>query len=62
MADTRFEIYEDVSGNYRWRLISAGGLVTAVSGQAFPSADAAKRSAEALKQQSSDASIVREAV
>jgi uncharacterized protein len=60
VASARFEIYQDVSGKYRWRLIAAGGRVTAISGQAYTSADAAKRSATELHEQSAEASIILE--
>lgn len=60
MASARFEIYQDVSRKYRWRLIADGGRVTAISGEAYPSTDAAKKSVEELRHESMDASIVLE--
>lgn len=48
MAAT-FEVYADAGGNYRWRLKSSNGQVTASSGEAFSSKSSAVRAAEAVK-------------
>jgi uncharacterized protein YegP (UPF0339 family) len=32
----KFEIYEDKSGRYRWRLTHTSGMVIAKSGESYP--------------------------
>jgi uncharacterized protein YegP (UPF0339 family) len=44
----RFEVYEDTSGQYRWRLWSGSNKVAA-SGESFASKSNAERAAEGFK-------------
>ena len=37
-TDRTFELYEDGSGKWRWRLKAANGAVVGVSGESFDSA------------------------
>lgn len=62
MAAAKFEIYRDVSGRFRWRLISSKGRVTATSGESYASFDAAEKAAVALRAESAHAAVVREPV
>jgi len=35
MSGPRFQVYEDASGQYRWRLKAANGRIIAESGEAY---------------------------
>jgi uncharacterized protein YegP (UPF0339 family) len=54
---TKFVIYPDVSGYYRWRLVAANGEKVAAS-EAYVSKQNAVRSAERVKQIAYSAMIV----
>lgn len=56
MAAT-FEIHQDGSGAYRWRLRSSNGQITAVAGEAFASKSSAIRAAEAVKKAAATAEV-----
>jgi hypothetical protein len=58
MAVAKFEVYDDKSGHYRWRLISSNGQETAMSAHHFASHADAKRACEALKEHVATAEIV----
>jgi uncharacterized protein YegP (UPF0339 family) len=60
MANARFVIYEDKADEYRWRLVSSNGQVTASSGQHFASKFDARRAAEQVKDHASTADIVED--
>ena len=49
MATPKFEIYEDTSGKYRWRLKDGNSVKIASSGESFDSHSNAKRAAENVK-------------
>ena len=53
---SRFQIYLDVTGHYRWRLIARNGEKVAAS-EAYASKSNARRSAERVKILASDAFI-----
>jgi uncharacterized protein YegP (UPF0339 family) len=53
----KFEIYEDTSGNYRWRLKAGNGQKVATSGESFDSRSNAKRAAENVKANAGSASV-----
>ena len=55
----KFEIYNDLSGEYRFRLRSRNGEVVA-TGQSFPTRDAAKRGIAAVLFAAAGATIVPE--
>jgi uncharacterized protein len=48
MHRPKFEIYQDRSGRYRWRLRAANGHITADSGQSYRDRYSARRAAEAV--------------
>ncbi len=55
---SKFEIYEDSAGEFRWRLKAANGEDVA-SSEGYSTREAAHRSAEKMNEQASaDASIV----
>jgi uncharacterized protein YegP (UPF0339 family) len=58
MANAKFEVYPDSSGQYRWRLVSSNGQTTATSGESFSSHANAKRAAEGVKEHAASAEIV----
>jgi uncharacterized protein YegP (UPF0339 family) len=39
------EVYRDLAGEYRWRIIAGNGRIVATSGEAFDSKSNAKRAA-----------------
>lgn len=41
----KFEVFEDVGGDWRWRLVAANGELTAAAGESFRDATDAERSA-----------------
>jgi uncharacterized protein YegP (UPF0339 family) len=54
---SKFEIYEDSRGEYRFRLKAANGEVVA-TGQAYASKSGAKDGCEAVKRAAAEADIV----
>jgi uncharacterized protein len=46
---TKFVVYRDIAGQYRWRLIASNGEKVAAS-EAYTTPYSAKRSAERVKQ------------
>jgi uncharacterized protein YegP (UPF0339 family) len=54
----RIEIYQDVGGHYRWRLVSANGQVVASSGESFASKANARRAAENVRDNAGTATVV----
>ena len=53
----RFEAYEDISGNWRWRLWAGEDEIVACSGEAYSSQASALRAAEAVQAAAPDAAI-----
>jgi len=45
-----YEIYQDVSGDYRWRLKSKNGRIVAESGEGFRTRKYARKSIDRLKE------------
>lgn len=45
---TKFQIYQDRAGQYRWRLVAGNGEIVAIS-EAYTTKYGAKRSAERVK-------------
>jgi uncharacterized protein YegP (UPF0339 family) len=46
-AERRFEVYQDVGGSWRWRLVAVeNGRIVAVSGESFDSKQNAERAVE----------------
>jgi len=54
---TKFEVYQDRAGNYRWRLKAVNGEIVAVS-EGYTTRSGAKISAEAVKRIAFSAVIV----
>jgi uncharacterized protein YegP (UPF0339 family) len=45
----RFEVYEDIGGEWRWRLLAADEKIIASSGESFTSRSAALRAAQGVR-------------
>jgi len=56
MPPGNFEVYEDRSGRWRWRLKEREGRVCA-TGEAYPSKEGAKRSCQAVQRACDGATI-----
>lgn len=56
---TKFVIYEDRAGEYRWRLVASNGEIVATS-EGYSVKSSAKRSAEKVRVWASNATIVEE--
>lgn len=54
---SKFELYEDKSGHYRFRLKAGNGEVIAVS-EAYNSKASAQNSIESVKKNAADATVV----
>lgn len=54
---TKFVIFRDTAGYYRWRLIAVNGEKVATSGEAFASKQNATRAAYLVKQLAPIASV-----
>ena len=57
---SKFVIYADRSGEYRWRLVASNGQTVASSGESFASKSNARRAAESVKASAPDAEIEEE--
>jgi len=53
-----FEVYEDRSEMYRWRLVHANGNIIADSGEGYATKQKAKQGIESVKQNASEAEVV----
>jgi uncharacterized protein YegP (UPF0339 family) len=53
----RFEVYQDIAGNWRWRLKDGNNLKVATSGESFSSMAAAKRAARNVRDAASTAYV-----
>lgn len=58
MSHAKFEIYDDKSDHYRWRLVSSNGKETAMAAHHFASKADAKRACEELKEHVPGAEII----
>ena len=58
MAKTRFEVYKDKTGTYRWKLLSQNGESVANGGEAYTSKSGAMNAAKKLKDWSKTKDIV----
>ena len=54
----RFEVYRDKAGEYRWRLLSSNGRLTADSGEGYTRREDAHRAIAALLAGINDVVIV----
>jgi uncharacterized protein YegP (UPF0339 family) len=57
MAGATFELYEDSTGEYRWRLVVANGNIIADSGEGYSSRQGARRGIESVKRHAPDAPV-----
>ena len=55
---SKFEVYKDKSGEYRWRLRATNGQVIATGGQGFSSKASALSSIESIKRTAHEAATV----
>ncbi len=46
---TKFELFKDKSGEFRWRLIASNGQAIASSGEGYTTKESAKAGIEAVK-------------
>jgi uncharacterized protein YegP (UPF0339 family) len=53
----RFDVFQDVAGNFRWRLIAGNGEKVASSGEAFANRSNALRAAKRVAQVAPQASM-----
>ncbi|KTG27194.1 HVO_2922 family protein [Haloferax profundi] len=58
MSKAHFEVYADVEGQYRWRLVHDNGNILADSGEGYASKQKAKQGIESVKQNARDAEVV----
>ena len=49
MSDATFELYEDTTGKWRWRLVHDNGNIIADSGQGYSSKRRARGGIESVK-------------
>ncbi len=59
VKNPKFEIYQDKSGEYRFRLKAANGQVIAVS-EGYKAIDSCKNGVESVKKNAPDAEVVEE--
>lgn len=52
----RFQVFADVAGKYRWRLVASNGEKIATSGESFASRENAARAAQTVKREAQGAS------
>lgn len=57
-AKTKFEVYKDNKGNFRWKLLAANGEPVASSGEGFPEKRTAMNAVKKLKDWSNTENIV----
>ncbi|WP_416841196.1 HVO_2922 family protein [Haloferax sp. DFSO52] len=58
MSKARFELYTDIDGEYRWRLVHDNGNILADSGEGYASKQKAKQGIESVKRNVPEASVV----
>jgi len=54
---TKFEIYKDAKGEFRWRLVASNGQMIANSGEGYKSKDSAKDGIASVKKNAGTAKI-----
>jgi len=53
-----FELFEDQSGQYRWRLVHSNGNIIADGGEGYATKQKAKQGIESVKSNAGDADVV----
>ena len=54
---SKFELYKDTKGEYRWRLVASNGQTIATGGEGYKSKDSAKAGIESVKKNAPSAAI-----
>lgn len=55
---SKFELYKDKAGEFRWRLVASNGQAIASSGEGYKSKDSAKAGIESVKKNAPTAAII----
>jgi uncharacterized protein YegP (UPF0339 family) len=55
---SKFEVYKDKSGQYRWRLVASNGRTIAESGEGYSSKEACLDGIESVKKNAPEAQVV----
>ena len=55
---SKFELYKDAKGEWRWRLIATNGQTIATGGEGYKSKDSAKAGIESVKKNAPTSEIV----
>ncbi|MFB6104989.1 MAG: HVO_2922 family protein [Halobacteriaceae archaeon] len=58
MANATFELYEDRSGEWRWRLVHDNGNIIADSGEGYASRQKCRQGLESVRRNASTAPVV----
>lgn len=56
-TQSTFELYQDSSGEWRWRLVVSNGNIIADSGEGYKSKQGAKRGIESVKRNAPTATV-----
>ncbi|MDL0130160.1 YegP family protein [Halobacterium salinarum] len=59
MGDSTFEIYEDMAGQWRWRLVHDNGNIIADSGEGYSTMSKAEEGIQAVRESATEADVVR---
>ena len=54
---SKFELYKDAKGEYRWRLVASNGQSVASSGEGYKTKESAKAGIESVKKNAATAPI-----
>lgn len=54
---SKFELYKDVKGEFRWRLVASNGQTIATAGESYKSKESAKAGIESVKKNAPGAPI-----
>jgi uncharacterized protein len=54
---SKFELYKDAKGEYRWRLIASNGQTIATGGEGYKAKESAKAGIESVKKNAPTAEI-----
>ncbi|MUV56406.1 hypothetical protein SAMN04487947_3573 [Halogeometricum rufum] len=57
MSKATFEVYEDRSGKWRWRLVHDNGNIIADGGEGYASRQKCEQGIESVKRNASDAEV-----
>ena len=57
MNSKRFELYEDKSGEWRWRFIASNNRIIADSGEGYANKEDAKHGIDLVKREAPDAPV-----